>query len=122
MSVLKLEPDQVAQIAAAAIVQAMDQNSRERVIQQAVAYLLKPTEGSYGRAGLSPIQQAFNSAVQQAAQKIIADQINNDPEVQAKIKGLMADVMTKVFEDDREALVINLAAAFGRFITRSDRD
>jgi uncharacterized membrane-anchored protein YjiN (DUF445 family) len=111
---IKIEQEKVQAIISQAILKELGENQRDMLIAQAIEYLLKEqASGSgYSSTKFIPLHQAFNSAVAHSAQKVARELVENDEQIQAKLKALLTEAMEKVFNEKRETMVDSMAAAF----------
>ena len=119
---IKIPEAQMQDIVASAIFQTIDENARATLIQDAIRYLIsKPEKKSYYDADpKSPLQFAFENAIGVAANKLIREQIEANPEIQQKILDLLKEALTKVFETNRTATVERIATALGSALAKMD--
>ncbi len=73
------------------VIQQMSGEQREAVLANAVKYLITQPKDNYGRAGNSPLELAFNIAIERVMRDIATDMIENDPEVRAKLTTLLGE-------------------------------
>ena len=76
-SSISIDSQSVQSIVSKAIVDSMSSEARERVIQQAVQHLVAaPKKEMYAPQQPSPIQHAFNVAVQKAAVDVVREMVD----------------------------------------------
>jgi hypothetical protein len=98
------------------LLQAMTPELKDALIGAAVQTLITPPPNEYGRKQLSPLQDAFNSAIYAVARTVVEEAVNT-PEVQAQITGLVREALQKAvfaepdgtWNEARNALINNLA-------------
>lgn len=112
---LKLDPESMASIASAAIFDQMPQVSRDEVIKQAIEYLLTPEKDrhQFGSVGKTPLQQAFESALRNAAFRAVEEHVKNDPQVTAHIQELLGPMINSALEGEASLYNSHLADAIG---------
>jgi hypothetical protein len=118
---LRIDDAAMKAMVAKSIVDSLTGEAREKLITDAIQSLLAaPRDGSnYYGSKISPLQQAFNSAVEQEARKYAADAISNDPVFKEQIAKLFADVAAKLFdEENRGVMVSNIANVIQRALTK----
>lgn len=104
----------------AAILQSLSAAARERMIAEALEYLLKEVKvgsGYYATTHPSPLQQAINRAVEKVAQEIALEEVAKQPEFQDGVRRLMGEAIAKVVRGDydiSEAMVETLRTAIRR--------
>lgn len=106
---ISMNSDQLKDLVQEAILRAMDENQRETLIQAAIRHLLT-SDSTYGRRE-SPIQHAFNSAVNGVAILIAKEQLEANTEVSAKMESLIQAALVKVMDENREKTIERIAAA-----------
>lgn len=124
---IKLDEEALATIAATAIFKEIDEDTRNTVIQQAVKYLLTPVKTSnYYSTPTTPLQDAFNSAIRQAAHKAVEERVKNDPEVEKTIKELLGPIVLGVVEGQsrnyRDGLANAIGTAIGQWLADNARE
>jgi hypothetical protein len=112
---VKLNDEEMRKLASEAIFLAIDQESRDALVKQAIEYLLAPSKESYNR-GRSPLQLAFQGAIEQVARKIVTEKLENDPEVGKQIEGLVADAWKRLLEFNRGTTVDKIAGVLAKAI------
>lgn len=114
---IKLDGAAVAEIASTAIFQSMTEEARETVLKQAVQSLLTPEKNHrMSGFGKSPLQQAFEQAIQAAAFKAVHDQIANDPNLQIAIDKLMGPLILGAVKEGAVRYDDSLSEAIGRAV------
>lgn len=113
---IKIDGEAAAAITSAAILQTISEDDKKAVIEQAVKALMTPERGSYMSAGQTPLQKAFDSAVNQAAYKIVAETIMEHPEVEAGINKLLGPLVTGLLDNESSRYDGTLAEAIGKAI------
>ena len=94
MANLSINPDEVSALVTKAILDAMTQEAREKLIKDAIVYLMTPERAAYGQTSLSPIEGIFRAAVHSVAREVVTDIVQNDPSIREKIR----EIGGKVFE------------------------
>lgn len=110
---LKIDSEALGQIAAAAIFEQLSQDSRDTVIKQAIEYLLTPHKGPGYMVGRSPLQIAFETALQEAATKAVREKIADDEEIKQHINELLGPIVNKALAVEAEKYRTELADAIG---------
>ena len=110
---IKFDAEAAATIASAAIFDSMSQDARDGVIRSAVQFLLTPEEQRYGGRGSTPLQDAFNEAIQQAAFKAVQEKIANDPVVTQSIADILGPMINAALVAESELWNSGLANAIG---------
>lgn len=98
---LKLEGPAVNAVISAAILQLVEKDGKDALIQSAINFLLTPRgDAVYGRTRKTPLEDAFNSAIDRIASNVVAE-ILKTPEMQAKIKPALTAAVEKIFDPAR---------------------
>lgn len=104
---IKIDDEMVKSYVAEAILKQIDGPTREKILAQAVATLLKPEEyRGYGAKPKSPLEQAFEQAVHRVAHDVVREDLEKNPAIRDKIRELYSEAMRKVFEDQETRLKI----------------
>lgn len=102
-----------------AIMESISQEQRDVILEQAVAKLITPTKVNTGyrtEDGPSPLQEAFDRAVVQAANTAVRELIEERPEFQTKVRAAVADAIDKLIEGDYN-LASKVGSAVGSAVT-----
>jgi hypothetical protein len=93
----------LSELVSNAILEQMDGEMRTLVIKQAIEHLTKPEEsrGYYGTKE-SPIQKAFNHAVETYSYQIVNQWVANSPEVRVAIERVMAESAEALIAADND--------------------
>lgn len=97
---LGLTEDQMADLIQAAILEKIGPEQRDRLIAQALEFLVKPTTTRIDplRPGadkpISPLMQAFQMAMNRAMQSVVEEMVVQNPEVLAKVHSMVGEVVT----------------------------
>lgn len=110
---IKLDPEAVASIASAAILQSLSAEQRDEVIKQAVSALLRPDEGRGFGSGKTPLQKAFDSAIANAAYRVVQEHIANVPEVEEAILKLLGPVLNGIVKEQSSQYNDELSGVIG---------
>ena len=114
---IDLSDEQLHDIVSEAILQAIDEKQRDAILQEAVRGLLeRKKSGVYGDY-VTPIQEAFNLAVEGVARNAAREMMDSDEEIKAKVRSLLKDVLEKIFGEQREKAIDALAEAFRKGLT-----
>lgn len=111
---IKLDAESFAGIASAAIFDSLTEEARGDIIKQALEHLLTPESNrGFGVKPTTPIQQAFNQAIQSVAFKVVRDKIENDPTITAEIEKLIGPMVLGAIDVESETHSTSLADAIG---------
>lgn len=118
---LRVDDDAMKSVIAKSIVENLTPEARQALITEAVTNVLStPKEGSgyYGNKK-SPLQQAFDWAVENEARRYANEIIAKDETFRAQLQALFADVAKRIFEtEQREELVKAIAETITRALTK----
>jgi hypothetical protein len=115
---VKLNDDNMKDIIAKAVLDTLTPEARTELLSTAVKSLLTiPNSSGYGQRK-SPLQEAFNSAIQEVAHQIAREQLVGNTEVKAKIEQMIADAWAKLTNDENYSqMVERVTSALGRGLT-----
>ena len=102
---LDIPQEQFGSLVGAAVMQAITQENRDTLIQEAIQHLLSPSKDTYYGRTRSPLQAAFDYAVEQKAKEFIGKTL--DEMLAGKIKSITEEALLKAFADDRRDKLIN---------------
>jgi len=92
---IKIDEQAVRDVVTKSIMDQLGEDARETMISAALAYLLDPKKDGFNK-GISPIQEAFNNAIGQAARTIVFDLVENDPDIRQKIVILVGEAFIQM--------------------------
>lgn len=115
---LNMDKDKLNEIVTKAIMDSLDAKTKENVIAQAVAFLNKPKEGGYYDPKWTPLQDAFNRAVEVVARDVSIEMVRNDPQLRAKIKELLDKAISKVMEKSDDEVANTLARSIISWLSK----
>ena len=119
---VRLDTDAMQALVAKAIFDGMTEEKRSELITSAIKSLLdtpKGTDRNYYGERKSPIQTAFDRAVEQVAMKHAQDFLTNDPDFNGRLKSLFADVANNLFsEGARDGLIESLSGLIRSALTK----
>lgn len=117
---IKLDNDQLKTVVSEAILQSLDATKKDELIKSALAYLLTPQNTTtYGRKGESPIQCAFNNALEFLARDTAKEMLASDESIQTTIRGLISDAVKALGERNREDTVMKISNAIASGLSSS---
>lgn len=118
---LRVDDSAMKSLVAKAIVDSLSPEAREKLIGDAVTQTLTQPQNqnnSYG-SKRSPLQQAFDYAVEGEARKYAAEIIAADGPFKEQLRKLFEDVSRKVFEaEGRDKMVDDIASTIVRALTK----
>lgn len=113
---IKLDADAVTAIASAAIFESLDKDARDLVIKQAIMYLLAPDVKHFSGTGATPLQRAFNQAVETAAFNVVREVVADDVNVKAHIMELLGPLVTSTLDVQAQDWRDDFGTAIGKAI------
>lgn len=118
MASINLDNDALASIASAAIFDSLSESARADILTQAVQYLITPVKNpnGYGAASASPLQEAFQRSLQQAAYKAVEEKIKDDPIVSKQIEDLLGPLVNGALESEAENWNTSLSQEIGKAV------
>jgi hypothetical protein len=118
---LKLDEEGLKKLAAEAILAQLSTEERTSILQQAVSFLLTPKDQGYGYRKTTPLQDAFQIALQKIAHEVAREVLDEMPEVRAKMKEVAAEAYMKALVERREETVNKLSSAIVEAMICHDR-
>lgn len=117
---LRVDDDAMRSLVAKSIVDSLNQETRENLIKEAVRHVLAtPEQGSYFGSKRSPLQQAFDRAVEQEAMRYAKEVLESDTSFKQQIQTLFADVAKRMFESEgRDKMIHDIASTITRALTK----
>jgi pyruvoyl-dependent arginine decarboxylase (PvlArgDC) len=109
MANLNLPDDQMREIVSAAILQTVTAENRDALITSAIASLLAPNSSGYGGRE-SPLQVAFNLAIQQTARQIVKEMLDTDEQIKAVVEEIIISAAKKAFSSEKKDTMIDSMA------------
>jgi hypothetical protein len=105
---LKLDDTSLQNLLGMAIVQAMDQQGKDTIIREAIKHLTeKKREGnSWDSRMVSPIETAFQYAVERAANKFAAEVVAS-PEFETQIRAVAQEAVANLFTEQSRKLIVS---------------
>jgi len=120
---IKLDTPQLRELLAQAVMASLDEVKRDMLIKGAIEFLVtKDTSGGYSYNRRSPIEDAFNYAVRDVAQKTANDMLTNDSGLQGKLRALVNEALVRLMETNREKTVEKIADAIAAGMAYRDRN
>lgn len=96
------------EVFSAAIIQHMQGDSKDKLIQQAIAMLIEPRESGISWSSnkkSSILEDAFKGALHNSASRIVSDHLDNDPEYRKAIESICVDSIKKLIDGEKESIV-----------------
>jgi hypothetical protein len=90
---VKLDKEQFEPFLRHAILQSIDQQTKERLISDSVKSLIAPGKSSYGRQEKSPLEAAFDQACFETLRNVAREIVQSE-----EVKKNLRDLATKVFD------------------------
>jgi len=117
---IKLDPETLKDVVSAAILKSLDDTKKDAMIESAIKHLLTPQGGGTYHKAESPLQTAFNTAVNLVAMQIAKETLENKPSVRANIEALLSEAFVKVMSENREKTVSTIADAITKGLSSSN--
>ena len=110
-------------LVAKAVFDGLTPDKREALIQGAIKSLLETPKGNernYYGTKVSPLQEAFNRAIETVAMQHALKFLTEDPDFQVRIKKLFADVANHLFTEgeERDALIHGIGNVIRTALTK----
>lgn len=104
-----------------ALLRAIDQETRDRLIKEAIVHLTSPPANtSYGARRPSPLEEAYRWAVDAYAKRTAHEMLEKDETLQAQVKSLLNEAMERAFVTHREATVERVSNAIAEGLWKRD--
>ncbi len=116
---IAIDPKALQTIVSDAIFKSLDEKKRDTLIQAALQHLMTPAKAAGGwgsREGSTPLEQAFQVACAQAAQKIVTEELQK-PEQREKIAAIIHKAFDKAFLSEDGKIVDELAKSLVNAVT-----
>lgn len=115
MATLTIDSDAMAAVASAAIFDSLSEDVRTDILTQAVQYLITPVKSQhYATPSKSPLQEAFERSLQNAAYQAVEEKIKNDETVAAQINELLGPLILGAMAAEGASYNDGLANAIGQ--------
>ena len=108
---LQLDGDALREATVQAMLGVLTPEVKAQVLEQAINQLLKPSTNAWDKKR-SPIELAFDEAVQRVAKQEASRMVTEDAAIQASLKELLRKTADKVLGADMEELAQRMADAF----------
>ena len=120
MNDIKIDTGAMNQIVSKAILEGIDDNQKQTILDQAVQALIAPRKDRYGQStGLTPIQEAFDLAVNQTIGQVARELVSENEELLTRVRGLVADAMAAALKEPYTKLRENVNRAVAESIVDS---
>lgn len=108
---ISMNEEQMAVLVSKAIFDGLTQEAKDEMLQKALRHLMTKEKPSYGYGQpRTPLEQAYQTAAYDVAQKLVREKLEADEAFKANIEALFVDLGKKLFEGPlREKLVQNMA-------------
>lgn len=114
---VKLDEQMFRNVAGATLFEMMEPALRERILREAIEQTLKTPQ--YGRA--SPLQLAFDAAVEEKVREFVREQVAARPEIIDKVRSWVVAAIDKMLETDYEISNAVTTAIVNELWKRRDR-
>jgi hypothetical protein len=84
---------------ASMVLKELEEGQRDRIITEAIAHVIQPSDQGYGRTGPSILQQAFNQAIATLTHKVTAEIVADDPTFVELVTREVREAMNDVIEN-----------------------
>lgn len=118
---IQLSDQQLSAAMQEALVLAIPQAARDKLIAEALNWITAPQKDSYWGTKASPLQAAFNNAMEHAASKMIREELENpDSEMAKALADLVQTALGKMRATDRyQGIAEKFAEALSRALSSS---
>lgn len=108
MVYVNIDSKEMNELLSKAIMSSLDESKRDILIKAALDHLVTRDNSYYG-GRKSPIEDAFQSAVQKVATQIAEQLVVGNAEVMEKMRSLVNEALLRLTETNREQTVTRLA-------------
>lgn len=116
---IDLSDEQMQSIVSGAILQAMGTEARDTVMKAAIEYLITPLESrSYGSKTKTPLQVAFEEAVNRYAQRAAYEYMDQNAEARDQIRSVFVAAYEKMITDYNQTLIEKIAQHMADALTK----
>jgi hypothetical protein len=115
---IEMSPEQISQLFGAALLKEIGEDTRNKLLENALAYLIQPTKDSYNRISNSPLELCYRRAIEKYTEKEIEEWLNNNEEVRIQIRNLFIAAWDKMIKSQGEDTIKNLACKFSRVLSQ----
>jgi hypothetical protein len=109
--VLQLDGDALREAIAQSILGQLTPELQRELLDKAIQAILAPSTNNWDK-GKSPLQKAFEGAVEIVAQREAMRMVSENQEIKAKMEDLLRKTADKVLSADKEKLAERMASAF----------
>lgn len=103
-----------------AMYKSIDEQKREALIKGAIETLLTAKADAYGyRKSSSPLQDAFDQAIQQVARELVIETVRAEGPIRERIKALCGEALGRLLLADDSTLATEIAGAIARSIKQA---
>lgn len=113
---LKLSDTQLNEMLQVAVIQALGDDAKALIIEQAIGYLMKPQKDYRGQETVSPLLEAVQRATRNLAEKIVEERLAADQDFRVRLDEVFHLAVEKTF-GDKELLATKLAEALRKAIS-----
>lgn len=96
---LEVKDANVDQLLELAILQALGDTAKDKLLTEVLAYLITIPVSSYGQKQLSPIREIINTAASRVAHTIVVKRFAEDPEFQKAINDVVSEAIKNLMLD-----------------------
>jgi hypothetical protein len=96
---LNVTDEQLKAVVSEAIYKTLDESTRERLIKEAIAYLMRPEKNIYSSKVESPLERIFKDAMNSVAAAIAHKEITENELIQSEIKTLISEAYMSKLKD-----------------------
>jgi hypothetical protein len=121
VSELKISEETMSRVLTQAILDGIGEDEKNNIIAQAVAYLTTPPKASYGVQPKTPLQSAFDSAMDHYVRTVVREYIERDETVKARVEQELNNLLGslgKRLENDYELRNVVVEAIVDFFANR----
>lgn len=119
---LGLDQERFGQLIQAAILQEIGPEQRDKIITQALEHLTRvPERSGYGYQQKSPLQEAFNSAIDRTAREVVAELVAANLAVRERITQMLGEAVARFLAESYEDSAATVKSAVADVILGNNR-
>jgi hypothetical protein len=96
---IKLDIETIKGLVSESIMTSLTDEKRDTLIQGALTYLLTKVKHPYGNRTESPVEGAFNSALEKIAQEMATEALEKDTRVRETIRKMISDAAERLLDE-----------------------
>jgi len=117
---LNLSESQLRELICVAIFEKLDPKAREQMMVAALASLMEPRRGEYGKVLKSQLQEAVDQALLKVAREVCTQEFGK-AEMREQIVVLIREAQARIFGNERDRTIEKLSVAMSNALLNIER-